>query len=221
MTPTPSEDRSLSARIVEAFLTGHLTPLLVLLSLVAGAFALQTTPREEEPQIVVPLADVLVDVPGASAAEVESMVSSRLERLLYQIDGVEYVYSTSMPHRAVVTVRFFVGEDREDSLLKLYNKLEMNVDAIPPQVASWVVRPIEVDDVPICNVTLWSPTLGDHELRRLAEELEHTAQGVSDTGRTEIVGGPPRQLSVHFDLDALAARGLPVERVAGALRAAA
>ncbi|MDA0373689.1 MAG: efflux RND transporter permease subunit [Planctomycetota bacterium] len=221
MSQTPPEDRSLSARIVEAFLTGHLTPLLVLLSLVAGAFALQTTPREEEPQIVVPLADVLVDVPGASAAEVESMVSSRLERLLYQIDGVEYVYSTSMPHRAVVTVRFFVGEDREDSLLKLYNKLEMNADAIPPQVASWVVRPIEVDDVPICNVTLWSPTLGDHELRRLAEELEHVAQGVPDTGRTEIVGGPPRQLSVRFDPDALAARDLPIERVASALRAAA
>lgn len=221
MSNAKTEDRSLSARIVEAFLTGHLTPLLVLLSLVAGAFALLTTPREEEPQIVVPLADVLVDVPGASAAEVESMVSSRLERLLYQIDGVEYVYSTSMPHRAVVTVRFFVGEDREDSLLKLYNKLEMNVDAIPPQVASWVVRPIEVDDVPICNVTLWSPTLGDHELRRLAEELEHVAQGVPDAGRTEIVGGPPRQLSVHFDPDALAARDLPLEQVARAIRAAA
>ena len=109
-------------------------------------------------------------------------------------------------------------EDREDSLLKLYNKLEMNADAIPPQVASWVVRPIEVDDVPICNVTLWSPTLGDHELRRLAEELEHVAQGVPDTGRTEIVGGPPRQLSVRFDPDALAARDLPIERVASALR---
>jgi multidrug efflux pump subunit AcrB len=226
-TPAPlppgdePEAKGLSARIVETFLTGHLTPLLALLSLVAGAFALQHTPREEEPQIVVPLADVLVEVPGASAAEVESIVAARLERMLYQIDGVEYVYSTSMPHRAVVTVRFFVGEDREDSLLKLHNKLQMNADAIPPQVASWVVRPIEVDDVPIVFVTLWSPSLGDHELRRLAEELENVAQAVPDAGRTEIVGGAPRRLNIRFDPDALASRGIPIGQVAAALQAAA
>src|SRR5690606_32505331 len=198
----------LSARIVAVFLTGNLTPLLVLLSLVAGVWALRSTPREEEPQIVVPLADVMIDVPGASAAEVESIVASRLERLLYQIEGVEYVYSTCMPHRAVVTVRFFVGEDREDSLLKLHDKLVTSAGAIPPQVAAWVVRPIEVDDVPIVNVTLWSETLGDFELRRLAEELEHQVQAVPNAGYTEIVGGAPRRLTVEFDPDALASRGV-------------
>ncbi len=216
----PAESGGLSARIVEVFLKGNLTPLLILLSLVTGFYALRVTPREEEPQIVVPLADVLIDAPGASAAEVESQVASRLERLLYEVDGVEYVYSTSMPHRAVVTVRFFVGEDREDSLLKLHNKLAMSADRIPPQVADWVVRPIEVDDVPIVNLTLWSESLGGYELRRLAEELENVAQRVPDAGQTEVVGGAPRQLRVRVDPDALASRGVGFEQVAGALRAA-
>ncbi len=181
---------SFSVRIVRAFLTGHLTPLLLLLSLVAGAFALLATPREEEPQIVVPFADVLVDVPGASAAEVESLVSSRLERLLLQIDGVEHVYSTSLPHRAIVTVRFYVGQDREKSLVKLHNKLAMSADAVPPQVAAWVVQPIEVDDVAIFCATLWSANHDDAQLRRLAEELEHAVQAVPEAGRTQVVGGP-------------------------------
>ncbi|MBK8980278.1 MAG: efflux RND transporter permease subunit [Planctomycetes bacterium] len=219
MSHAPGE-RGLAARIVELFLTGNLTPLLVLLSLVAGAFALVTTPREEEPQIVVPLADVLIEVPGASAEEVESQVASKLERLLYQVDGVEYVYSTSLPHRAVVTVRFFVGEDREDSLVKLHNKLAMSADQVPRQVAAWVVRPIEVDDVPIVNVTLWSESLGDYELRRLAEELEHVVQRVPDAGQTQIVGGTPRQLGVRIDPDALASRHVSIEQVARALQAA-
>ncbi|MBI5852007.1 MAG: efflux RND transporter permease subunit [Planctomycetes bacterium] len=213
----PVEHRGLAAKIVEVFLTGNLAPLFVILSLILGAFALMHTPREEEPQIVVPLADVLVDVPGASAQEVESLVTTHLERLLWQIEGVEYVYSTSMAHRAVVTVRFFVGEDREDALLLLHNKLAMNQDAIPPQVASWVVKPIEVDDVPIVNVTLWSATLGDHELRRLAEELEHVVQSVPEAGPTQIAGGVPRRIRVELDPDAMAARQVTGRDVAQVL----
>ena len=117
--------RSFLTGVVEAFLRGNLPILIILVSLIAGVLALTVTPREEEPQIVVPLADVMVTYPGGSAEDVERLISSRLERLLYQIDGVEYVYSMSRPGVAVVTVRFFVGEDREDSLLKLYNKLEL------------------------------------------------------------------------------------------------
>jgi multidrug efflux pump subunit AcrB len=215
------EHRGLAARIVAVFLTGNLAPLFVILSLVLGTFALLHTPREEEPQIVVPLADVVVDVPGASAQEVESLVTTHLERLLWQIDGVEYVYSTSMAHRAVVTVRFFVGEDREDALLLLHNKLAMNRDAIPPQIAQWVVEPIEVDDVPIVNVTLWSAELSDHELRRLAEELEHVAQGVPDAGPTQIVGGTPRRLRIELDPEALAGRGIVWRDVSAVLARAA
>jgi hypothetical protein len=128
----------------------------MIISLLAGAVALLATPREEEPQIVVPLADVLVSYPGGSAEEVENLVAARLERLLYQIDGVEYVYSMSRPGQAVVTVRFFVGQDREASLIKLYNKIFQNVDQTTPGIAGWVVKPVEIDDVPVITATLYS-----------------------------------------------------------------
>ena len=136
------QKQSFTSSILQAFLKGNLSILLILISLVAGAAALMITPREEEPQIVVPLADVMVMMPGSSAEEVEKLVSSRLEKLLYQIDGVEYVYSMSRPGLSVVTVRFFVGEDREDSLIKIYNKIFQNLDKTTPGIAGWVVKPI-------------------------------------------------------------------------------
>ncbi len=193
------------ARIVAVFLKGNLSMLLIILTLVLGAVALLVTPREEEPQIVVPLADVMIRVPGADAAEVETQVATNLERLLYQIDGVEYVYSMSRPGMAIVTVRFYVGEDREDSLVKLYNKIAMHEDVAPPSVAGWVVKPIEIDDVPILNVTLWSEKSNDYELRRIAEQVQIALQSVPQTGRTQIVGGRERQLSIWLDAEALAA----------------
>jgi len=119
-------------RLVDTFLRADVAVLLVLVSLALGASALYLTPREEEPQIVVPMADVFVTAPGLSAEQVEQKVTTRLEKLLYQIDGVEYIYSMSRPGQSVVTVRFFVGEDREDSLVKLYNKIQSNTDRIPP-----------------------------------------------------------------------------------------
>src|SRR5262245_19747161 len=138
-------DGGFVSRLIGEFLHGHLSILLILVTLVAGAAALTLTPREEEPQIVVPLADVFVRMPGATVEEVEQQVASRLERLLYQIDGVEYVYSMSRPGEAVVTVRFYVGENREASLVKLHNKVLMNTDAVPPGVTGWVVKPVEID----------------------------------------------------------------------------
>lgn len=154
---------SITSGILQAFLKGNLSILLILISLAAGAAALLITPREEEPQIVVPLADVMVMMPGSSAEEVEQLVSSRLEKLLYQIDGVEYVYSMSRPGMAVVTVRFFVGENREDSLIKVYNKIFQNIDQTTPGIAGWVVKPIEIDDVPIVNVTLHGAGADTHQ----------------------------------------------------------
>lgn len=220
MVETPLQDRGLMSRIVELFLRGNLSILLILISLIAGGVALLVTPREEEPQIVVPLADVMVHMPGASAEEVEKQVSTRLERLLYQIDGVEYVYSMSQPGQAVVTVRFYVGEDREDSLIKLYNKIAMNTDIVPPGVTGWVVKPIEIDDVPIVNVTLWSERYNDHELRRVAEQVEIQLQSVRNTSRTEIVGGRRRQVSVQINPERLAAHNVTALQVSQVLQGA-
>lgn len=223
-------DGGVVSRIIEAFLQGNLSVLLIVIMLASGVVALVTTPREEEPQIVVPLADVFVRMPGASAEEVEQQVATKLERLLYQIDGVEYVYSMSRPGEAIVTVRFYVGENREASLVKLHNKIMMHIDAVPPGVTGWVVKPIEIDDVPIVNVTLWSRTADDFALRRIAEQVELMLQGVENTARTEIVGGRRRQLRVTLDPERMASRlitPLDVDRVlrganvslhAGALR---
>ncbi len=208
------------ARIVEIFLKGQFSPLLIVVALLAGAVAVLVTPREEEPQIVVPLANVFVQVPGASAHEVERLVATKLEKLLYQIDGVEYVYSMSRPGMAIVTVRYYVGEDRTDSLVKLYNKISMHVDEIPPIVKGWVVKPVEIDDVPIVDITFASEKLSDFELRRIAEEVEIRLQSVKNTGRTYIVGGAPLQVKVKLDMELLASRGLSVAQVVQALRGA-
>ena len=207
-------------RIVVAFLHGNLSVLLILISLVAGVAALWITPREEDPQIVVPIADVMVEMPGASAREVERQVSTRLEKLLYQIDGVEYVYSTSFPSRAVITVRFYVGQDRERSWVKLYNKIQSNIDRVPPGVTGWVVKPVEIDDVSIVNLTLYSNRYSDYELRRMAEELEIRLQSVKNAGRTFIVGGRPRQITVELSPQRMAGRAITIQEIEQAIRAA-
>jgi multidrug efflux pump subunit AcrB len=212
------EKRGVLAGLIDGFLRGNFAVLLRIVSLIAGAIALKVTPREEEPQIVVPLADVLVMVPGSGAEEVEKLVSARLERLLYQIDGVEYVYSASRPGMAVVTVRFFVGEDREKSLIKLYNKIFQNIDRTTPGVAGWVVKPIEIDDVPILAATLHSATLDTHGLRRVAEEVSAHLQRIPDTSTVTLHGGEPRVLSVRLDTERLAAYSLSPGEVVAALK---
>ena len=205
--PQPAKTDSLT-RWLPAIIDGPLPLILIIGAILGGVLALLITPREEEPQIVVPLADVLVEAPGLGARQVERQIATPLEKLLSQIDGVEHVYSMSESERCVVTVRFYVGEDREDSLIKIYNKLYSNTDRIPAAVSSWVVKPIEIDDVPIVVAVLWSerPELtDDFQLRRLAEEIEHGLQAIDNTSRVEIVGGRPRQIRVELDAKALAA----------------
>jgi multidrug efflux pump subunit AcrB len=219
-TGSTAPDRlPLLARLVDWFLHGPLSLALLFVSLAAGVFALAATPREEEPQIVVPMADVRVEAPGLAVEEVERQISTRLEKLLLQIPGVEHVYSMSLPGRSVVTVRFFVGQDRTNSLVQIYNQLYSHTDWIPPGVRSWVVKPIEIDDVPIVIATLWSddPALDDHALRRIAEELEIELQAVPGTNRTDVVGGRPRAVRVELDPEALAGRQTSVLDVEWAL----
>ncbi|MCE5229536.1 efflux RND transporter permease subunit [bacterium] len=214
------EELGLSSKIVSLFLQGPLPIILIIGTLMAGVVALWLTPREEEPQIVVPLADVLVSAPGLSAEQVERQVATPLEKLLSQIDGVEYVYSMSREGAAIVTVRFYVGQDRTASLVKIYNKINSNVDQVPPYVKAWVVKPIEIDDVPIVIATLWSDDprrADDHELRRIAEELVTDLQSVPNTNRITVVGGRPRAVRVELMPDALAARRTSPLDVAWAL----
>ncbi|KIH76155.1 Multidrug efflux pump subunit AcrB [Geoalkalibacter ferrihydriticus] len=210
----------LIARLVAPFLRPQPPVLFMILALSLGLAALFLTPREEEPQIVVPLADVFVQAPGASAREVEQLVATPLEKLLWQIDGVEYVYSMSRDGQALVTVRFHVGEDRERSLVKLHNKISMNIDQAPPIVTGWVIRPVEIDDVPIVNLTLYSRHYNDFELRRIGQEaLAHLTE-VEDISRSELVGGRDRELRVELDVSRLAARSVAPLQVLESLRAA-
>jgi multidrug efflux pump subunit AcrB len=198
------EGEGITIRIVRAFLESHLSIVLILLALVAGGAALMVTPREEEPQIVVPNADIFLSYPGHSAEEVEQIVSSPIERYLYQIDGVEYVYSRSLPGQSIVTVRFYVGLDRERSLVKLQKWLDQNADKIPAGVTGYVVKPRETDDVPIVTFTLTSPRRDDYELRRIAEEVQNRLQAVPEAGISFIVGGRPRALLVRLNPERMA-----------------
>jgi multidrug efflux pump subunit AcrB len=218
MTSSPPDDSWL-ARVVSLFLRPAPAGFAMAIAAIAGVIALWATPREEEPQIVVPLADVFVEAPGLSAVQIERHVATRVEKLLAQIDGVEHVYSISQPGRAVVTVRFFVGEDREESLLEIHSKLNANVDRIPRSVAGWVVKPVEIDDVPIWIATLWSDSaeVDDHILRRIAEELEIGLKDVPGTNATSVHGGRPRVVAVELDPEALAARRTSPLDVAWAL----
>ena len=213
MTGSPVASHKLINRILETFLQGNMSVVLIFISLIAGVAALGITPREEDPQIIVPMADVMISMPGASAQEVERQVSTPLEKLLYQIPGVKYVYSISNPSMSIVTVRFYVGEDLERSWVKLYNKIHSNIDKVPPGVSGWVVKPKEIDDVPIVAITLYSAEYSDYELRRMAEEMEIRLQGVSNAGPTYLVGGRPRQVSVHLLPERMASRGISVQDI--------
>ncbi len=229
--PAPPDGRHdwLSA-VVRIFLDSKLSIILIVFSLLLGGGALLVTPREEDPQIVVPLADVYVSFPGHSAHEVEQLVATPLEKLLYQIDGVEYVYSMSRENQAIVTVRFYVGQDRERSLVKLFKKINENLDIIPPGVTGWVVKPIEIDDVPIVTLTLipsqipsfsLAPNSGpdSHTLRRVGEEITQRLATIPDVSRAYVIGGEPRAVRVELDPDRLEAYRLSPLEVRQAIRA--
>jgi multidrug efflux pump subunit AcrB len=198
------QDNHFTNKIVKIFLNSKLSLILILLATILGFAALRLTPREEDPQIVVPLADVYVNFPGHSAGEVEQLIATPLERSLYQIDGVEFVYSMSREGQAIITVRYYVGEDRERSLVKLYKKIDENLDLMPAGVTGWAVKPVEIDDVPVTTLTLASQSADDMTLRRVAEELAQRLAGIQDVSRAYVVGGRPRVVQVLMDPDRMA-----------------
>ncbi|MEH6606967.1 MAG: efflux RND transporter permease subunit, partial [Pseudomonadales bacterium] len=215
-----SHNKGLIERIVGASLGGTLPIFIFVAAIAAGVLALQLTPREEEPQIVVPMLDVLVDAAGLSAQQMERQVTIPLEKLLAQIPGVEHIYSSSMTGQASVTLRFFVGEDREKSILNTYNKLYSNQDKMPPVVGRWMVSPVEVDDLPIVLLGLWSDDplrYSDFELRRMADEVSTHLQAIPDTSVVEVTGGRPRTLRILLDPESMGARKTTASDIINAL----
>ena len=210
----------LSGRIARYFIDSKLTTLIIFASVLAGVFAVVMTPREEEPQIIVPMVDVFVQMPGASAKEVEKRVTTPMEKLLYEIPGVEYVYSTSSPGSSMAIVRFYVGENIEDSIVKLYNKLYSNFDRIPPGASQPLIKPRSIDDVPILALTFWGEGYDSFDLRRLVARLDDHIKAVKDVSETTIIGGLRRQIRVTLDAGKLAAYGLSPGAVAQAVQAA-
>ncbi|SMO55109.1 efflux RND transporter permease subunit [Fodinibius sediminis] len=210
----------IAGKIAQGFIDSKLTPLLMIVFLALGFYGTYLTPREEEPQIDVPMADIFVGYPGASPQEVEKRIAIPLEKVLSNIEGVEYVYSTSMPDQAMVSARFYVGEDVERSLVRLYNELMKNMDRFPEGATQPMVKTRSIDDVPIMTLTLWSDRYSDFDLRRVADELALDIKQIGDVAQTDIHGGRTRQVSVALDKNKMASYGIDPMQVVGQLQAA-
>ena len=212
--------KGLAGRVAHAFIQSKLTPLAIVAALLLGAFSILQTPREEEPQIVVPMLDVFVQMPGASAEEVAQRVTMPMEKLLREIPRVEYIYSISHPGLSVVIVRFYVGTKEEDAIVKTYNKLYSNFDRIPQGVSPPLIKSRSIDDVPILALTLWGKNHDAYQLRKIAAELEQTLKSLDDVSETTIIGGQTRQVRVVLDTQRLAAYGLSPPSIIGLLQGA-
>jgi multidrug efflux pump subunit AcrB len=210
----------LAGQVAHSFIDSKLTPLVVVAALLLGAFAILRTPREEEPQIVVPMLDVFVQMPGASSQEVAQRVSLPMEKLLREVPGVEYIYSISHPGLSLVIVRFYVGTTEENAIIQTYNKLYSNFDRIPPGVSQPLIKVRSIDNVPIMALTLWGPNYDSYRLRRLAGELEDSLKKLDDISETAIIGGLPRQVRVVLDTERLAAYGLAPGAIVAQLQGA-
>jgi multidrug efflux pump subunit AcrB len=197
-----------AGKVAHAFINSKLTPLIIIASIAIGGFSVYMLPREEEPQIKVPMIDVMVAMPGASAREVEERVTSPMEKLLWEIPGVEYVYSTSSPGMAMAIVRFFVGQDEETSIVRLNQKMFANMDLIPPGASPPLIKPRSIDDVPILALTLNSKQYGAYELRRIAAQVHDTIKQTPDVSEVTLIGGERRELTVRLDEARLAAYSL-------------
>jgi multidrug efflux pump subunit AcrB len=200
----------LSGKIAGKFINSKLTPLIVGASLLLGVYAIWVTPREEEPQIIVPMVDVMVSYPGASAKEIESRVTTPMEKLLWEIKGVEYVYSIVRPGYNLTIVRFYVGQNAEDSLVKLYNKLMSHYDELPQGISEPLVKAKSIDDVPILTLTMYSrnPAYTGYDLRRIALEASTELKKGDNVSEVSVTGGEKRQIRISLDPQRLDAYGV-------------
>jgi multidrug efflux pump subunit AcrB len=217
---TTNHSLRLAGRIAQLFIQSKLTPLAIIAALLVGFFSILQTPREEEPQIVVPMLDVFVQMPGASPEEVTQRATVPMERLLREIPGVEYIYSTSSPGLSMVTVRFYVGTNQDDAIVKTYDKLYSNFDRIPQGVSRPIIKVRSIDDVPILALTLWGRNYDGYQLRRIAAELDQSLKTLDNVSETNIIGGQPRKVRVVLDTQRLAAYGLTPGSIVDQLGAA-
>ena len=207
----------IAGRITHAFLRSKLTPLVTIASLAAGVLGMMATPREEEPQISVPMIDVFAATPGMSPEEAENLVVRGLERTLWEIPGVEHVYAMAGDGQAMVTVRFKVGENQEKSIVKVESKLASRRDALPPGIAPPLVKPHSIDDVPILSLTLHAKGGNSNQLREIALHLEDEIRTLPDVASTWVVGGSPRQFRLELDAARMAASGITPADISQAL----
>ena len=208
-----------AGRLAASFIHSKLTPLVIVASLLLGVFAVLALPREEEPQIIVPMIDVFVDMAGATPTEVEQRVTRPIEKLLWEVPGVEYLYSTSSAGRAMIVVRFLVGQDEERALVRLNQKLAANPSALAPGASPPLVQARSIDDVPVMALTLWGPGYDDAQVRQMAGQLQESLKELPDVSEIAIIGGRPRRVTVDLDPAALSARHLDPLSAAQAIRA--
>ncbi len=210
----------MAGKIARYFIDSKLTPLVIVASILLGIAAVVALPREEEPQIIVPMIDIFVQMPGASAREVEQRITSPMEKLLWEIPGVEYVYTTSSPGMSMAVVRFYVGQNEEESIVRLQSKLAANYDRIPWAVAPPLIKPRYIDDVPILALTFWSQDTDSYMLRRVTAEVENVIKREPNVSITTLIGGAQRQVQVRFDPVRLASVGLDLTHAAMMVQAA-
>jgi multidrug efflux pump subunit AcrB len=197
-----------AGKVADYFINSKLTPLIIVASILLGLAAVVALPREEEPQIIVPMIDIFVQMPGSDAAEVEQRVTRPMEKLLWEIPGVEYIYSTSMPGMAMTVVRFLVGQNEEESIVRLQSKLMANMDRIPCCITPPLIKPRYIDDVPILALTFWSDEVEPYLLRRVAAEVEDQVKREPNVSIATLIGGESRRVEVQLDPSRMAGYGL-------------
>ena len=212
-------ENGISGKIAGAFIKSKLSILLMFAFMLLGLFSIYFIPREEEPQIEVPMADIMIGYPGATPQEVESGVVQPIEKIISNIKGVENVYSTSMNGMGMLTVQFYVGEDVERSLVKLYNEMMKNMDRMPQGATMPLVKSRAIDDVPALAFTFWSDKMGDYQIRQVAEVVGNEIKKIPDVAQVNIVGGQSRQVKVMLDKDKMAQSKLDFGAIAQSLQA--
>ena len=212
-------ENGISGKIANAFIKSKLSILLVFAFLLLGIFSIYFIPREEDPQIEVPTADIMIGYPGATPKEVESGVVQPIEKIVSNIKGVEHVYSTSMNGMGMLTVQFYVGEDSERSLVKLYNEIMKNMDHMPQGATMPLIKSRSIDDVPALAFTLWSNKMSGYELRQVSEVVGNEIKMIPDVAQVKIIGGQSRQVRVILDKDKMAESKVDFGTISQALQA--